>query len=468
VIQSSASVKLVGLAIVAAGTFLSSTPVHAVPVLQTRCSGDVLTASMARARLEWARSCGLRINVVSPTSPVPPASLSTVGGVTEYFETNDFFGRNSYSGSSADVNGTYVRMQWRAGAFTLSTDENGFQKWTKPLPLALSSPLYPTYGNNADIGVSIPLFPNPNYALHDCRLYRDAAGTQLADTSNTGFFVNGFCTGSEAVARCADGTQEQLFPGGMVGCAGAVTFANRNTLCAPGSRTASAAEWTARRGGIAPTHNYWTRDDLKYSGAGPSACAVSPTTGNSCGTTPMRVCTALGTDAEGNQCNWQHCGLETNTPDQFFGGCAGNTNAGALCIINGCADGTIEQTFAGGMVGCAASEGFGNRSLNCGPGFRVATAAEWVALRSGIAPTHNYWTNDALNWGGSGPSACFVSTTAGNTSCGASPMRVCTASGTDPEGNRCNWTHCGLDANAPDQFFGGCAADAGVLCIPVP
>ena len=91
-------------------------------------------------------------------------------------------------------------------------------------------------------------------------------------------------------------------------------------------------------------------------------------------------------------------------PDQFFGGCVGNTTAGALCIMGGCADGSIEQTFAGGMVGCASIETYANRATLCGPGYRVATAAEWVALRNGIAPTHNYWTNDPLKYSGSGPS----------------------------------------------------------------
>jgi hypothetical protein len=256
-----------------------------------------------------------------------------------------------------------------------------------------------------------------------------------------------------------------VFSGGMVGCAGAVTFANRNTLCAPGSRAASAVEWTAFRIGIAPTHDYWTNNGLRFSGTGPSACSVSLETGFSCGATPMRVCTAAGTDAEGNQCNWQHCGLEANSPDQFFGGCVGNTTAGALCIVGGCADGSIEQTFAGGMVGCAGNETYANRAALCGPGYRVATAAEWVALRNSLAPTHNYWTTDPLKYNGTGSSSCFVSTSVGN-DCGATPMRVC--AGNDPEGNVCNWTHCGIDANAPDQFFGGCVGNtsAGAVCVP--
>jgi hypothetical protein len=275
----------------------------------------------------------------------------------------------------------------------------------------------------------------------------------------------GVCAASITAGRCADGTQEQVFFGGMVGCAGAVTYANRGALCAAGFRPVTAAEWTTLRHGLEPTHDYWTADDLKYTGSGPAACSVSAETGNSCGATPMRVCTAAGTDPEGNQCNWQHCGLDANTPDQFFGGCVGNTTAGTLCIVGGCADGSVEQTFAGGMVGCAAAATYANRDTLCGPGYRVATAAEWAALHNGVAPTHNYWTSDALKYSGIGSSSCFVSTTVGN-DCGPTPMRVC--SGADPEGNLCNWTHCGLEANAPDQFFGGCVGNvsAGALCVP--
>jgi hypothetical protein len=145
--------------------------------------------------------------------------------------------------------------------------------------------------------------------------------------------------------RCADGSQEQVFAGGLVGCAGAVSFADRTTLCAPGFRTASSAEWVALHGSVAPTHDYWTNDGLRYLGSGTAACSVSPETGFSCGATPMRVCTATGSDPEGNVCNWQHCGLESTTPDQFFGGCAGNTTAGALCIA--CDAGREHRGLAG-------------------------------------------------------------------------------------------------------------------------
>lgn len=136
----------------------------------------------------------------------------------------------------------------------------------------------------------------------------------------------------------------------------------------------------------------------------------------------------------------------------------------------GCADGIAEQSFDDFLFGCAGQVTFDNRLTLCGAGLRMATASEWKSRPvSGLVPMHDYWTDDALNFGGSGSSNCFVSTTMGTT-CGESPMRVCTASGTDPEGNHCRWQHCGLDTISPDEFFGGCAGDttAGALCINSP
>src|SRR5262245_34111607 len=149
---------------------------------------------------------------------------------------------------------------------------------------------------------------------------------------------------------CADGTIEATFANGMVGCSGAVTWGNRQNLCGGGYRPVTAAEWVANSGGATPDHNYWTNDYLNFSGSGPSACSVSTSTGSFCGAdTPMRVCTASGSDAEGNFCNWTNCGLGSNTPNRFFGGCSGNTTAGTLCMPSACADGSVEETFANGM-----------------------------------------------------------------------------------------------------------------------
>ncbi|MCP3098408.1 hypothetical protein LZ198_05890 [Myxococcus sp. K15C18031901] len=272
---------------------------------------------------------------------------------------------------------------------------------------------------------------------------------------------------------CADGTSEQTFAGGMVGCAGQVTWDNRASLCGAGYRLATATEWVNLRGTAAPLHNYWTHDNLRYSGSA-NACSVSSATGTACpANMPMRVCTANGGDAQGNQCNWRNCGYGTNTPNQYFGGCAGNTTAGALCVPRNdvprgpCADGTTEQTFANGMVGCAGQVTWDKRASLCGADYRPATANEWSTRFNGAVPTHHYWTDDNLRYSGAS-NACSVSTTTG-TACPANmPMRVCTPSGNDPQGNTCGWRNCGYGTNTPNRYFGGCAGNptAGTLCVP--
>jgi len=195
---------LATLAVAGAGLLLQSTPAYAVPILTVRCSTDALDIPTAKLRLEWARACGDRINVISPVLPVPPAQAlltgmtSTNGGIplVEYIETDDFFGRNSFSGDVASVNQTYLQNQWRVGPITATKVAGGFQKWSSADALFLTRPTYPTFGNNADINVSAQLFPNPNYSLLDCNLYTNANATTIADTSVTGMFVNGFCTAS--------------------------------------------------------------------------------------------------------------------------------------------------------------------------------------------------------------------------------------------------------------------------------
>jgi hypothetical protein len=128
----------------------------------------------------------------------------------------------------------------------------------------------------------------------------------------------------------------QRFDNGVIGCYGKETWGARNSLCAPGSRACTAAEFKAARGGRVPTHDYWTDDNLRFSGAA-SACSVSTTTGSQCTSgQPMRVCTPNGADPEGNACAWTNCGLGTNTPNEYFGGCSGasNATAGTLCCLS--------------------------------------------------------------------------------------------------------------------------------------
>jgi parallel beta-helix repeat protein len=142
---------------------------------------------------------------------------------------------------------------------------------------------------------------------------------------------------------CATGGASQIFSGLTNGCAGAVTFDRRGSLCAAGTHVCTANEFVAT-GGV-PTHHYWTDDALNYSfGTGP--CGTASCSTNNCfaspgttyttvcsATTPMRVCSSTTPDAEGNTCNWINCGFNSISPNQHFGGCNGNTTAGALCCF---------------------------------------------------------------------------------------------------------------------------------------
>ena len=213
------------LMVTAAGMAMSSGSAHATPILEARCATDSLDPTTALKRLEWARACGDRINVKSPTSPVAPAFSYPTGatssngiGFIEYVETTDFFGKNSYSGDSADVNQLFVQSQWRPHVYSASNDALGFQKWTGLSTLALPRPMYPTFGNNSDIGTAVQLYPNPSYNANDCNLYTDAAGTHAYNASVTGFYVNGYCTSS-----CYTPEQQISFAGGSEGILDAMT-----------------------------------------------------------------------------------------------------------------------------------------------------------------------------------------------------------------------------------------------------
>jgi hypothetical protein len=133
---------------------------------------------------------------------------------------------------------------------------------------------------------------------------------------------------------CADGTVEQTFPGianssanrTMVGCAGAVSYLERDSLCAPGWYVCSYADWQNNYGAVVPSNNYWVQEDLKYNGSA-SACAVHRTSGADCGSSSaMKVCAPYG------GCTWDYCGYGTSATSvqYYYGGCAPST-AGALC-----------------------------------------------------------------------------------------------------------------------------------------
>jgi hypothetical protein len=111
-------------------------------------------------------------------------------------------------------------------------------------------------------------------------------------------------------------------------------------MCATGYHVCSAQEYVTNNlyGSVnaeAPKHHYWTNDQLNYGGSSSGTCWAAPT-GTSCGAdTPMRVCASSGADPEGNDCNWSGCGFgASSTTNRYFGGCVGDTTAGALCCKN--------------------------------------------------------------------------------------------------------------------------------------
>jgi hypothetical protein len=255
-----------------------------------------------------------------------------------------------------------------------------------------------------------------------------------------------------------------------------VTYPSRGSLCAAGYHPLSAMVWRTSRGSTVPTHHYWTDDVLGYKGAGTGSCSAEYTTGNACpADQPMRVCARTNMDPEGNRCNWFDCSFDSggNTPNEFFGGCAGNATAGTLCVPNsGCADGSTEQTFTRGMVGCAGRATYANAAQLCTAGYALGTESEWLRFRIGGVPAHNYWVAlPSTHFSGSG-AACVATNNAADPSCPAdSPMRVCTPSGVDAEGNRCNWVNC--DSSSPEssetnEYLGGCWGNtsAGAICVP--
>jgi hypothetical protein len=279
---------------------------------------------------------------------------------------------------------------------------------------------------------------------------------------------------ASVISACASGTNTQVFTdSGLVGCAGKVTWPERGTLCALGYHVASADEFVKLSNGVAPLHDYWVDDPLLRGGTLSGKCSANYTSGTPCPSDrPMRVCIDSGlNDPEGNTCHFQRCGLNSTTSNDHFGGCNWGLTAGALCVPNGCANGSISQTFSGGLIGCAGSVPWTQRASLCGPGYRTATAVEWESLFGGTAPSHNYWTDDNLPATGSMSGSCYADwdgASCGSTGGSPTPMRICVPTGTDPEGNTCTMTNCGFRSASPSEFFGGCVgnASAGTLCVP--
>ncbi len=143
----------------------------------------------------------------------------------------------------------------------------------------------------------------------------------------------GVCKGATG-SPCDDGSVEQTFNKGMVGCAGKVEWSKRANLCGKGYRVCKAKEWVDRRGNKTPGYNYWTNEELRYYGYGTSYCYVHESKGGKCPSgQPMRVCvnSNWGYDKLGNRCSWYRCGYHNYKPNLYFGGCKGNKTASSLC-----------------------------------------------------------------------------------------------------------------------------------------
>ncbi|MDI3290427.1 serine hydrolase domain-containing protein [Polyangium sp. 15x6] len=317
--------------------------------------------------------------------------------------------------------------------------------------------------------------------------FKDSPGTALILSNNiySGTSLDDIVDAWDETKLCADGVPAEKLGDEMWGCPGTVTYPNKDTLCGSETHVCTPDEWEDRRGTEAPEHIYWTdygSTELGFHGSSGSCSAryltdspAGTTCGNS-GNSPMRICSGTS-DAEGNTCNWTGCKYQTSSNSNHWGGCVGNPTAGALCCANRpCADGSVEQTFSSGMVGCAGTVSYANRESLCGYRMHVCTAEEWNANRGVASPGHIYWVDNGasdLGYTGSGSNNCAAKATPTGTGCGdidgagksKRPMRVCSGN-SDAEGNSCTWTGCTYENETTPNFFGGCASNpsAGALC----
>lgn len=195
---------LATIALAAAATLTVASQASAEPILEIRCASDSLSPDQARARLEWARACGVPHRVDTFDTAIP--SGNNAGTLIEYIETFNFDGANAYSGVSNgnQINDTFVRNQFYNG-LTNQLTVNGLKKWTRTN--FLPRPAYPTFGSHVNPNFGTALYPHPTLA--DCRLYTDKLGASPINTATTSFYVNAYC-----VSSCYTPEQEVLFSDG--------------------------------------------------------------------------------------------------------------------------------------------------------------------------------------------------------------------------------------------------------------
>lgn len=136
--------------------------------------------------------------------------------------------------------------------------------------------------------------------------------------------------------------------------------------------------------------------------------------------------------------------------------------AAGVCVAVGCADGTLEEDFGGGVHGCTGSVTYASRSTLCASGFVACTALEWVNRPMQVAPLNEYWVEEDLQYTGSS-GACGVVLSGGTACTSYGPFRVCPST----SATGCSWANCGYESTSVNDYFGGCNdAYAGTLCCP--
>jgi hypothetical protein len=151
---------------------------------------------------------------------------------------------------------------------------------------------------------------------------------------------------SVCTTPCADGTAVEIGDSGVFGCAGSITFENRDGLCGEATIACTSAQYAAAfdaSGGFTPTDHYWLDDNLGYLGDGPSDCDVGlvdeVNSYFACSADrPMRVCapgegTSDSIDSYGNTCTWWGCTLNGSETNYHLGGCDNDPTAGTLCCL---------------------------------------------------------------------------------------------------------------------------------------
>lgn len=266
-------------------------------------------------------------------APSSTVLLNTVTGNTSSYprvETNGSgkFENNTFTNNAYGFVSFNVNSDLGGGAFgsignnILSCNSNA-DAWA-------GSVAYPLSGNKWD---RVPLAASSTFHGLGQELYYASAASLTSAQVNAGLAPSP-CTGCTG-----GGAPSQNFDGFMVGCPGAgspssIAFSTRGSLCASGCRACTAAEYVAHRSGTVPPTSYWTADDLAWYSGNTGACFVSTTsTGGGilagCTGGSMLVCPNVG------GCNVRQCGLNTNAPIEYFGGCS--TNTGGF----GAADGTL-------------------------------------------------------------------------------------------------------------------------------